>query len=353
MKSLKKKVILMIGFVLSLFVFVGCDGDVSFSQKGEDNQQIQSEILDTTTKEDIQEIDTGEDIREADEGWTLLTDEELAWFNNTFFNNADNQIRHYFLDNEFIDIKDVDLFRLFYDLPHTQEDVLTKSELRAIEQMGVDIGLDVQKVPVEYMNEVLRTYAGITLEETNKVNLDLFVYLAEYDAYYMSKGDCHYKTLDIIWGQKDANGVVRLQYEGYDFSQYEVTLVPYENGYYFASNIKIDNEINTQMNQSETKLKLEDNLIEGMINGNDWKQKLWDEIVALYPNYKDVYMMNKEFNSENTDLTKWFADYNGEDFQIIPSAEHPSVTVKNRREIVYYRTDETDVYGNYGAGNAI
>lgn len=235
---MNRKVIFTIGLIILLCT--GCDRDISSSQKEEENSYIENEHMETSTEEDMQMTETQESIYKADEGWILLTNEELDWFNNEFFNNLDNQIVHYFLDNEFMDVKDVDLFRLFYDLPQTQEDALTEGELRAIEKMGVDIGLDVQKVSTEYMDEVLKTYANITLEESNKENIELFVYLAEYDAYYMSRGDCHYRSLHIIWGQKDVNGVVRLQYEDYASAKYEVTLAPNESGYYFVSNIKID-----------------------------------------------------------------------------------------------------------------
>lgn len=85
----------------------------------------------------------------------------------------------------------------------------------------------------------------------------------------------------------------------------------------------------------------ERSLVEGMVS--DWEEKSWDEIAALYSNYKDVYKIEQEFNSQDTDLQKWFQNYNGEEFQIIPSKEKENATVRRRREIVFYRTDETDI----------
>lgn len=83
---------------------------------------------------------------------------------------------------------------------------------------------------------------------------------------------------------------------------------------------------------------------EGM-NFHVWEERSWDEIVALYPNHPDVQKIEKDFNSEEADLSKWFDAYNGQQWQVIESTEQyeESHTVTGRKEIIYYRTNETDI----------
>lgn len=238
---MKRKHLFVILLLLSLFVLVGCGEKVQSSGTENNSQQTEDEQLDEIAQDNVQET---EDDKESEpileDGWVALTNEELDWFNQEFFNNPDEPIVNYFLDSEFLDVKDVDLYRLFYDLPRTEAESLTEQELLLLENAGVDMALDIQKVPVEYMDEVLEKYANISFEETNESKPDYFVYLEEYDAYYMSHGDCHVATRLMISGRKNENGIVCLKYEGYDFSYYEVTLMPHGNGYYFVSNMVIE-----------------------------------------------------------------------------------------------------------------
>ena len=205
--------------VLIIFVFTGCSN--FFNDK---NGTINSENSETLV---IDEVDTEYTT------WTELSETELIWFNEQFFNNPENQIVNYFLQSEYSDVKNIDLFKLFYDLPKTSGDELTSEEIQLVRAQDDGFELDIQKVPTKFMNEVLKTYANITLEESNKIKLNLFIYLSEYDAYYMSRGDFHYTEYTMVSGQKNIDGLVRLQYENY-----EVVLATNENGYYFISNLK-------------------------------------------------------------------------------------------------------------------
>ncbi len=225
---MRKTHVLTILIFISLFVFTSCGRNVQSSEtKNNNKQNNQSE------KEELEENgDTQEDN-------VALTEDELVWFNESFFNNSEEQITNYFLDSEYSDVKDVDLYRLFYDLPHTNPDSLTEDELELLESAGLNTELDIQKVSTGYMNEVLEKYANMNMGETNKVNLDSFVYLEAYDAYYLSRGDYHYENCLMISGYKDNNGITHLKYERSDSFYYEVILMPYEDGYYFVSNKKV------------------------------------------------------------------------------------------------------------------
>ena len=72
-----------------------------------------------------------------------------------------------------------------------------------------------------------------------------------------------------------------------------------------------------------------------------WEEKTWEEVVTDDPGYKGAIELNKEFNSDATDLSKWFADYNGETLQRIASDNGRGVT--QREDIIFYRTDEVDI----------
>ena len=173
-----------------------------------------------------------------EDGWTKLTDEELKWFNERFFNDEEGKIKNYFLNKAFADVKDINIYYLFEDEPI--EDALSAEEEKALKKTSIDMELDIHKIPIEYMDATLRTYANLTLEETNKVGQDSLVYLNDFDAYYLSKGDYCYEEYTMVSGQKNEEGIVKLQYEHLFEGMYEVTLMTHPNGYYFVSNLLIE-----------------------------------------------------------------------------------------------------------------
>lgn len=214
-----KKNIMFFLLLSCLLVLTSCTQSPNEIEGIDDSQN--SEIVDMNVS----------DTEDSD--WIELSSDELAWFNISFFNNPENQIVNYFLQSEYAEVKDIDIYRLFYDLPRTNPNELTKEEVQSVRAQGNDVQLDIQKVPVKYINEVLQTYANTTLEESNKVKLNMFIYLAEYDAYYMSRGDFHYTEYEMETGFRNNDGLIRLQY-----GDYEVILKQHENGYYFVSNLR-------------------------------------------------------------------------------------------------------------------
>jgi hypothetical protein len=175
-----------------------------------------------------------------EDGWTRLTEEELKWFNEQFFNVEGNQILNYFLNCAFADIKDINIYYVFENEPSSADGNLSKAEKSALEKTDIDMDLDIHKIPVEYINTVLKKYANLTLEETNKVGIDSLVYLKDFDAYYLSAGDVSYSSYTMTSGQRYEDGTVKLQYQHeIEFKRYEVTLQPYDNGYLFVSNLEM------------------------------------------------------------------------------------------------------------------
>ena len=152
----------------------------------------------------------------------ILHAEELAWFTEEFFAYSisdDNVIRGINIRNQFLSStysrpEEIDLFELFYcgtgeDYSMAEEEL---AQVGAFDTNGEQI-CPTTKMPVSAMNEVLQTYLGLTLEQTDKVGLDNFAYLEEYDAYYNTHGDTNYRTgLQLAAGERDGNRV-RLYYE--------------------------------------------------------------------------------------------------------------------------------------------
>ena len=64
------------------------------------------------------------------------------------------------------------------------------------------------------MDETLLAYRGLTLEETNKVGLELFNYLPEYGAYYTAHTDFGGDMFTIYSGRILEDGSIELTYDG-------------------------------------------------------------------------------------------------------------------------------------------
>ena len=177
-----------------------------------------------------------------------LTGDELAYFNETFFNNdtVDHMvgvnIHNQFLTSLYERPEDINLYELFYCGTGIDE-TMTDEELRQVGDFDPDGELicPVDKMPVETINQVLLENTGLTLEETGQTGLENFQYIPEYDAYYHSHGDTNYfHGVQITAGERDGN-TVRLYYPDssarYDSDWLCVTLEAQDDGsYWFVSN---------------------------------------------------------------------------------------------------------------------
>lgn len=96
------------------------------------------------------------------------------------------------------------------------------------------------KVTRAQMEAFLLEHAGLHLEDTQRKGLDQFIYLEEYDAYYLAHGDTNYSNCEILSGTRNADGTISLEYESTfhgDSGTATVTLETSENGYRFLSNV--------------------------------------------------------------------------------------------------------------------
>lgn len=172
-----------------------------------------------------------------------LSSEELDFFNgDEFFNGEYMNIRNQFLSSLYDEPKKIDLFGLFYI--GTDDESATEEELDAvISQNGWDQAPDTgcTKISKTKIDEILTEYADITLSETEKIGLDKFTYLAEYDAYYLYHGDTNYRA-EICFSKGEREGdVIRLFYEDSFFNDAEkvLTLKEDDNGFLFISNMNV------------------------------------------------------------------------------------------------------------------
>lgn len=139
-----------------------------------------------------------------------LTGEELAFFNTEFFNHdtdVDGVVRanphNQFLTCLYNAPQEINLYDLFYDGGGVRE-APSQEEL---EQLGVLAEDGSQICPTDKftradMDAFLLENTGLTLAQTNQVDLDAFDYLPEYDAYYHTHGDTNYRSVTFTSGQR-------------------------------------------------------------------------------------------------------------------------------------------------------
>ena len=170
-----------------------------------------------------------------------LTGDELAYFNEEFFNqDGTYSIRNQFLNSLYEQPEDIDLFELFYCGTGIDEP-MTDAELHQVGSFDTEGGLicPVDKMSVEAIDQVLLENTGLTLDETEGIGLEYFQYLPEYDAYYHSHGDTNYFiNVQIAAGEREGD-TIRLYYDRArtDSGWACVTLEAQDDGsYWFVSN---------------------------------------------------------------------------------------------------------------------
>ena len=174
---------------------------------------------------------------------TPLTAEELEYFNgDEFFNGEYMNIRNQFLSSLYDAPGKVDLFQLFY-CGSGLEDTLTEAEKAAvIAYNGWEMEPDCacEKISRANMDAVLTEYMGMTLADTEKIGLENFTYLEEYDAYYYYHGDTNYRmAISFSGGEREGN-IIRLFYDDQFMSDGKkvLTLKEQAGSYLFVSNEK-------------------------------------------------------------------------------------------------------------------
>lgn len=197
------------------------------------------------TRADADKADAAAIAEEADAPGEL-TEEQLDWFQTSFFQTTGENGEMFgwnpntsMLTSEYETAGQVDLFRLFYNGCEPGENPEVSDEERtALTEIDAEAErLDITKLTRAQMDEALTHLTGLTLDETAQVGLEQFVYLADYDAYYLVHGDFIDSRCTVLSGEREADGTVQLRYELEDGAQTGVvTLQATQEGYLFVAN---------------------------------------------------------------------------------------------------------------------
>lgn len=183
-----------------------------------------------------------------------LTGEELAFFNTEFFNHdtdVDGVVRanphNQFLTCLYNVPQEINLYDLFYNGGGVRE-APSQEEL---EQLGVLAEDGSQICPTDKftradMDAFLLENTGLTLAQTNQVDLDAFDYLPEYDAYYHTHGDTNYRSVTFTSGQRRGD-YIQLYWKDFYYGGETnecVTLLDRGDGqYWFVSHLLLDGDV--------------------------------------------------------------------------------------------------------------
>lgn len=188
----------------------------------------------------VQVGERGLDITKLEEeepvvvGWVSLSEKELQYFNEDYFNEFG---RNNYLNCTYTDPRNANIYEIFYNF---SEDISAK-EMEALQRSEIDYGVDFQKLTTGYLDGVLSSNMGISLAESNKIGLENYLYLEKFDAYFDSHGDTNYSLIVVLSGERDENDNVRLRYlRTEDEKEYIVTLEAHPRGYYFKSNVEVE-----------------------------------------------------------------------------------------------------------------
>ena len=172
-----------------------------------------------------------------------LTGSELKYFNEEFFNGKSFNIHNQFLNSLYDAPEKIDLFELFYcGIPDREIPAATASKESAEElrQVYGDTLPDcaTYKLTTAEMDSLLSKYTGLTLAKTNRVSLQKYTYLPEYDAYYFAHGDTNYRVQVAFTAGKREEDLVRLYYnDSFMADGWKcVTLRESDGSYRFISN---------------------------------------------------------------------------------------------------------------------
>ncbi len=170
-----------------------------------------------------------------------LSPEEVSTFNTDFFNSGIHNMNNMLLSSEYSSPEGINLFQLFYGGVEGVINQISEEEKVLLTELCSEASyLDIIKVTTNDMNTFLQEKLGMGLEKTQKVGLDDFYYLEEYDSYYLVIGDTNFDWCTVVSGTWESNNTLVLTYEKeYDGGQWIVTLQKTEDGYVFISNRKV------------------------------------------------------------------------------------------------------------------
>lgn len=189
---------------------------------------------------------------------TPLSPEELRWFESLFASEEGRVFTTMLLSSEYDAPENIHLGWLFREgVPNetgdwgyyvSPEEMVALQKVLDEESYTAFLNFDVSKTPRLVMEELLMTYLGVSLANTQQVGMDFLVYLAEYDAYYSVASDTASVIPGFSSGIRREDGTVELYYHqkvvygGVDHSgpdTHILTMRPMGDSYQFVSNLRI------------------------------------------------------------------------------------------------------------------
>lgn len=216
---------LTILIVILILIIIGLTGYIVYDKLNE-----------TDDKDKIPEVTKPNISREEKIEARDLTSEELNYFKEYFNKIGING----FLTQEFNDIKDIDLFILFYNGIGKQETLTDEEQNEILKINGLEeMYTEVKKISDDDIKDFLKVNAG--LNHVKGSTIKNFTYLSKYDAYYNMHGDTSFIEVDSCTsGRIDENGnyILNCKFNDniYDNMQTETTLKKSGNNYIFISN---------------------------------------------------------------------------------------------------------------------
>lgn len=244
---MKTIVLAICSILLTICICVGCGlGKNPNTEHIESQTETQTDSqTDSSDTEDTQDTQDTEKEVLPPYDVVLMEQDKVDWFETSYFNVSDSRIVNMFLNSEYDIPAEINLYHLFYNGKISADGQnVSQEEISLLEtRYSAMTNLDIYKRTIEDMNEVLIRYMNITLEETNKRDIEKMYYLEEYSAYYTCVGDTKYTKYDILHGWTNDDGTITLQYMhdqnlSIDDTIYRVTLKEENGNYYFISNLK-------------------------------------------------------------------------------------------------------------------
>ena len=183
--------------------------------------------------------------------------EELEKFNALFADGCSWYGRA--LSCEYATPQQFDLYTFFLNgFPGESRDLTDAelAELKALYKHNPDYADDIQnydirRLPVDRMNEVLRDYIGITLEDVEVADFDDLDYLESTNCYYIIGGGASgISDFNAIAAEHLEDGTIRLtytQFSGGADEMYVAILMPNGDGYRILSNMSVEGLIKQEI----------------------------------------------------------------------------------------------------------
>ncbi len=150
---------------------------------------------------------------------------------------GENTFANFCLSSYYDSPEDVDLEELFYNGFHLDID---ETDRRFLLEQNIELDSDIVKVHIDDMNVVLKQYFNLTLDETNKVGMEKFIYNEETGYYYLIHNDVHQRKIHMKEQRVDEIGNYYLIYTVGDETEESIAVLRKEKGrYIFLSNKKL------------------------------------------------------------------------------------------------------------------